>query len=78
MTLQQRLDAYKAPFESGAPLYNAPREAIEIMHRATEDLGGPGWPSARSRLAIWRRRSSSPTRTATSYAGLTCWPKARW
>jgi hypothetical protein len=44
MTLQQRLDAFKATFESGAPPYNAPREAIETMHRATEDL-------RRSRLA---------------------------
>jgi pyruvate/2-oxoglutarate dehydrogenase complex dihydrolipoamide dehydrogenase (E3) component len=34
MTLQQRLDAFKAAFESGAPPYNAPREAIETMHRA--------------------------------------------
>jgi AhpC/TSA family len=44
MTLQQRLDAFKATFESGAPPYNAPRAAIDTMHRATEDL-------RRSRLA---------------------------
>jgi hypothetical protein len=44
MTLRQRLDAFKATFESGAPPYSAPREAIETMHRATEDL-------RRSRLA---------------------------
>jgi hypothetical protein len=44
MTLQQRLDAFKATFESGAPPYNAPRAAVDIMHRATEDL-------RRSRLA---------------------------
>ena len=37
MTLQQRLDDFKATFESGAPPYNAPREAIETMHRAMED-----------------------------------------
>ena len=42
MTLQQRLDAFKATFESGAPPYNVPREAIEIMHRATEDLQRSG------------------------------------
>jgi hypothetical protein len=42
MTLQQRLDAFKAAFESGAPPYNSPREAIETMHRATEDLRGSG------------------------------------
>jgi hypothetical protein len=44
MTLQQRLDAFKATFESGAPPYNAPRAAIDTMHRTTEDL-------QRSRLA---------------------------
>jgi glycerol uptake facilitator-like aquaporin len=37
-TLQQRLDEFKAIFESGAPPYNAPREAIERMHRATAEL----------------------------------------
>jgi hypothetical protein len=42
MTLQQRLNAFKATFESGAPPYNAPREAIETMHRATEDLRRAG------------------------------------
>lgn len=33
--LQGRLDEFKKTFESGAPPYNAPREAIETMHRAT-------------------------------------------
>jgi hypothetical protein len=42
MSLQQRLDAFKASFESGAPPYNAPRERIEIMHRATEALRRSG------------------------------------
>jgi hypothetical protein len=42
MTLQQRLDTFKATFESGAPPYNTPREAIEIMHRATEGLRRSG------------------------------------
>jgi len=42
MTLQQRLDAFKSAFESGAPPYSAPREAIETMHRATEDLRRSG------------------------------------
>ena len=36
--LQERLDEFKTTFESGAPPYNAPREAIETMHRATADL----------------------------------------
>jgi hypothetical protein len=40
--LQQRLDEFKKSFESGAPPYNAPREAIERMHRATAELKASG------------------------------------
>ncbi len=40
--LQQRLDEFKRSFESGAPPYNAPREAIETMHRATAELKASG------------------------------------
>lgn len=36
--LQSRLDDFKKAFESGAPPYNAPHEAIETMHRATAEL----------------------------------------
>ena len=41
-SLQQRLDQFKAAFESGAPPYNAPHEAIETMHRATAELEASG------------------------------------
>ena len=41
-SLQERLDNFKKAFESGAPPYNAPREVIEIMHRATADLKASG------------------------------------
>lgn len=41
-TLQQRLDEFKNAFESGAPPYNAPHEAIEKMHRATAELKASG------------------------------------
>jgi hypothetical protein len=41
-TLQQRLDEFKKAFDSGAPPYNAPHEAIETMHRATEELKASG------------------------------------
>ena len=41
-SLQQWLDEFKKSFESGAPPYNAPREAIEIMHRATAELKATG------------------------------------
>ena len=40
--LQSRLDEFKKAFESGAPPYNAPKEAIEKMHRATADLKASG------------------------------------
>jgi hypothetical protein len=42
MTLQQKLDDFKANFESGGPPYNAPKAAIETMHRATEELRQSG------------------------------------
>ena len=40
--LQQKLDDFKKEFDSGAPPYNAPQEAIEKMHRATEELKASG------------------------------------
>lgn len=41
-SLQERLDQFKASFESGAPPYNAPHESIETMHRATRELETSG------------------------------------
>jgi hypothetical protein len=41
-SLQHRLDDFKKGFEAGAPPYNAPREAIEKMHRATAELKASG------------------------------------
>jgi hypothetical protein len=41
-SLQSRLDEFKKAFESGAPPYNAPHEAIEKMHRATAELKASG------------------------------------
>lgn len=41
-SLQSRLDEFKQAFESGAPPYNAPHEAIETMHRATAELKASG------------------------------------
>jgi peroxiredoxin len=38
MSLQARLDAFKADFEAGKPPYNVPRSVIETMHRATAEL----------------------------------------
>ena len=38
MSLQAKLDAFKADFEAGRPPYNVPRSVIETMHRATAEL----------------------------------------
>ena len=41
-SLHSRLDEFKKAFESGAPPNNAPREAIEKMHRTTAKLKASG------------------------------------
>jgi hypothetical protein len=41
-SLQSRLDEFRKEFESGAPPYKAPHEAIEKMHRATAELKASG------------------------------------
>lgn len=38
MSLQAKLDAFKADFEAGKPPYNVPYSVIETMHRATAEL----------------------------------------
>lgn len=42
MTLQARLDAFKADFVAGKPPYNAPPQVHAIMKRATEQLIASG------------------------------------
>jgi hypothetical protein len=42
MSLQSKLDAFKADFEAGKPPYNVPRAVIETMHRATAELIASG------------------------------------
>jgi peroxiredoxin len=42
MSLQAKLDAFKADFEAGKPPYNVPRSIIETMHRATAELIASG------------------------------------
>lgn len=42
MTLQSKLDAFKADFEAGRPPYNVSRSVIETMHRATSELKASG------------------------------------
>jgi hypothetical protein len=41
-SLQDRLDEFRRAFESGAPPYNVPHEAIKTMHRATAELKATG------------------------------------
>ncbi|MGJ3647842.1 peroxiredoxin-like family protein [Sphingomonas sp. GlSt437] len=42
MTLQAKLDAFKADFRAGKPPYNVPSSVIETMDRATNDLIASG------------------------------------
>ncbi|AUG53879.1 peroxiredoxin-like family protein [Thalassospira marina] len=42
MSLQAKLDAFKADFEAGKPPYNVPYSVIETMHRATAELKASG------------------------------------
>lgn len=42
MTLQDKLDAFKADFEAGKPPYNVPPAVIRTMHRATAELIASG------------------------------------
>ena len=42
MTLQAKLDAFKADFRAGKPPYNVPPEVIETMDRATAELIASG------------------------------------
>jgi peroxiredoxin len=42
MSLQAKLDAFKADFEAGKPPYSVPHSVIETMHRATSALIASG------------------------------------
>jgi peroxiredoxin len=42
MTLQDRLDAFKADFEGGKLAYEVGAEALDLMHRATAELVASG------------------------------------
>jgi peroxiredoxin len=42
MSLQARLDAFKADFEAGKPPYSVPRPVVDAMHRATDELIASG------------------------------------
>lgn len=42
MSLQDRLDAFRAQFEAGAEPWKAPRSVIELMHKGTAELVATG------------------------------------
>ncbi|HEY2664369.1 MAG TPA: peroxiredoxin-like family protein [Candidatus Binataceae bacterium] len=42
MSLQAKLDAFKADFEGGNPPYSVPRSVIETMYRATAEMVASG------------------------------------
>ncbi len=42
MSLQDKLDAFKADFEGGKPPYNVPPSVVDTMHRATDELIASG------------------------------------
>jgi peroxiredoxin len=42
MSLQAKLDTFKAALEAGKPPYSVPRSVIETMHRATAELVASG------------------------------------
>jgi hypothetical protein len=42
MSLQAKLNAFKAQFESGAPPYNVTPEVVATMHKATDELKRSG------------------------------------
>jgi hypothetical protein len=44
--LRNRLEEFKTTFESGDPPYNATREVVATMHRATAELKASGIENA--------------------------------
>ncbi len=61
-SLQSRLDEFKEAFESGAPPYNALREAIETMHRASAELKASGLENTALRVGDRARNSACSIR----------------
>ena len=55
MTLQAKLDAFRADFEAGKPPYNVPPSVIDVINRATKELVDLGIGEAYEEG--WRRRT---------------------
>ena len=58
MSLQAKLDAFKADFEAGKPPYSVPPSVIEVMHRATAELIASG--AAERALKVGDKARISP------------------
>ena len=52
MSLQDKLDAFKADFQAGKPPYNVPPTVIETMNRATAELTASGAAQKALKVAI--------------------------
>jgi hypothetical protein len=57
MSLQAKLDKFKADFEAGKSPYSVPRAVIDTMHRATDELTASG---AAARAPKARRADKIP------------------
>jgi NAD(P)-dependent dehydrogenase (short-subunit alcohol dehydrogenase family) len=67
MTLQAKLDAFKADFEAGKPPYSVSRSVIDTMHRAMEELIASG---AAARAQGRRHRTALRAEGSGQQAGL--------
>jgi len=78
MSLQDKLNAFKANFEAGGPPYNAPAFIHEPMHRATAELIASGAVDKALKVGARRQPSRSLMPRAGGSRRPTCWVRARW
>jgi len=78
MTLQAKLDAFKADFEAGKPPYNVPLSVIETMHRATDELIASGAATRALKAGDRRQPSRSRIRRGAPSRPPTCSRKVCW
>ena len=77
MSLQAKLDAFKADFEAGKPPYSVPRSVVETMHRATAELEASGQAERARRSATRAPEFTLPDGGARWSARATCWRAGR-
>jgi len=70
-TLKDRLDKFKRTFESGAPPYSEPREAIAAMYRVTDELKASGIENAVMKDKNRNKHSSCQSSQRTGAGGMT-------